>query len=890
MTNERVITDMDLNASLSQMAEATTAAELVRTQGQTKKVKVLSQRKLTEWIQALLNQHLASREGSFSDQEKEELLKKTQDELAKRIQREQVSERERSRIEAQLEQVMGQISANQGDQTAIDEALGALRKQLEEAQAARADQEQDLFEVQDQLQEKLNLLSSTIAEKDRLRDVVRNQMLRSNALVEGVLGVDAQYYQGRHQEQNPVIEDTSDEERFYHDFDVGALVIQTLGQDLDKLQQITGQLGEDAGDQRSLAKDLELLAELKSGSLHALDVAAPVDGLLEALAGVRAQVESLDETVSAQLGSPAKPISDVPDAGGEPGSVLAGATTVLRELDAELARNRNRIAALQNLAAEADVERNSIEDEIAGLRDAHQQLYAVLASNAPAELAAVLNDEQADEATRRDAAAQLIAQPVQDTTLTRTLAQLVVEAARDDEQLSDIAADLALSLDPDNADDPALNEQLIQGVTSLAQRKQDLARELAAHSEQASAATGRVVRLRQDLDESAAKTQEATTRAEEATVKAQDAAARAEEAIAKANEAGAKAQEISAKAQEAAEREQARHQADRQLATTLVEVAKSDDLLADVITDLSVALDDELDPTALPQQLARTVTAIAQRQQSLSGEQLRSNQDGERQRQEAGEAKRTLADTQRAVVELVREAAPADADLAVLATQLEQAVLQLRPGEALPTHLQPLVQDALQQLGARLQNAQTERAEVASHGREIISTLSAARDQREGELRTLRNDHDAAIDRIASLESRAAAAESATRTLAEALAQSAHGEVVNELEAALSELPDDGEDGIDLPADLAQRIAASGLKIIAQHQQTVAALATARASVNQLTAQSETQRRELQTIRDQVSKALEQERAKNVTLNDELGKALSEKVELNQQLRKLSGS
>jgi chromosome segregation ATPase len=848
MTNERVITDMDLNASLSQMAEATTAAELVRTQGQTKKVKVLSQRKLTEWIQALLNQHLASRTDSFSDQEKEELLRKTQEELARRIQREQEAERERSRIAAQLEGVMAQISENRGDQTAIDEALSALRAQLAEAQAARSDQEQDLFEVQDQLQEKLNLLSSTIAEKDRLRDVVRNQMLRSNALVEGVLGLDAEYYQSRHQEQNPVIEDTSDEERFYHDFDVGALVIQTLSQDLGKLQQISGQLGEDAGDQRTLAKDLELLSELKAGSLHALDVAAPVSGLIEALSGVREQTEAIDETVSAQLGSPAQPISALPDPDGEPSAVLAGATTVLRELASELARNRNRIAALQNLAEEADAERNSIENEIAALREAHQALYAALANQAPANLAAILVDEQADEATRRDAASRLSSQSTGDNSLTRTLAQVVFDAAREDEQLADVAADLALSLDPANSDDPALGEQLVQGVTSLARRKQELARDLAAHSEQSSAATGRVVRLRQDLDATAAK------------------------------------------AEELAAREQARQQADRQLAATLVEVAKTDDLLADVITDLSVALDDDIDPLALPQQLARTVTAIAERQQSLSGVQQRSSLDGERQRHEATEAKHALSETQQAVIALVREAAPADAELAALAQQLDQAGAQLRPGEPLPPQHQPLLQSALQQLGTKIQESETERAEVASHGREIISTLSAARDQREAELRALRSEHDTAIDRIATLESRAAAAESATRTLAEALAQNAHGDIAKELEKTLAELPDDGEDGIDLPADLAQRIAAAGLKIIAQHQQTVAALATAKASVNTLTAQTETQRRELQTIRDQVQKALEQERAKNATLNDELGKALSEKVELNQQLRKLSGN
>ena len=107
MMNDRPANDLDLASSINAMAESTTAAELVRRQGQTKKVKVLSERKLMEWISTLMAQQLAGKEDSFSDAEKEELLKKTQEELALRIKREQALERERAAAQADLERSRG---------------------------------------------------------------------------------------------------------------------------------------------------------------------------------------------------------------------------------------------------------------------------------------------------------------------------------------------------------------------------------------------------------------------------------------------------------------------------------------------------------------------------------------------------------------------------------------------------------------------------------------------------------------------------------------------------------------------------------------------------------------------------------------------------------------
>ena len=1041
MSNERALSENDLVSSLSQMAENTTAAELVRRQGQGKKVKVLSERKLMDWILLLLNQHLASKEDSFSDQEKEELLRKTQEELARRIKREQSAEAERSRIQAELQEVMAQISATQGDKGEFDDALKSLKARLEEVENVNSDLQQDAYDLQDQLQEKLNLLSSTIAEKDRLRDAVRNQMMRSNALVEGVLGLDATYYAGRHQDENPVADDASGDEGFYHDFDVGALIIKTLSQDLEKLRTITGKLGDGSGDQRSLEQDLDLLTQVKAGSLHAMDVAAPVSGLIEALAGTRIEAESLDEEIARATGGQPQQISELPDADGDPAEVIAGATAVVRELASELARNRQRIAALKNLTDEADSARGEAENELEDLRNEHRQLLNALAAKAPADVAAFFSDENVELDVRIAAVQQLATVPTSElealhtelakaraevhqrdaslaakqvemdqalanqrltlekaaVTHQRAVARSVVEAARGDEKLADAAADLALGLDTDEQPDDDYGDQVAQAVSELTRRKTELEQELvtarasaevahshvadvektvkaqrfeterfkreqveqvaavAAASTEAATAMARAEALRRELDEAqkrvrvaqeeadaakataevarrqageieqSAKTQraeaerikrenvehiaaiaaagtetatalarvehmrreldQALTRArlaqEEADVaraaaetahkliseveqaaeaqrveterlkrdnvahaaataaastEAATATARVEhmrremdQALTQVRIAQEEADAAKADATDAASKTRAleikhadRIRTDRVLAGELLQVAKRDDLLADVSSDLSVALDDQADGL-LQQQLIKTVSALAQRQQSLVTDNTRLGRDSERMRTEVGDAKRGLADTQRTIALALIQAGKDDADLQESVGQLEWALERMRPDEPMPSDLLQILNDALSNLAHRKQTLQTERDEMAMHGKEIITTLSATRDQREAELRDLRSAYDDTSDRLATIESRTVAAESANRQLAEALSKAAltltlpadAEDARIDLELALSQLPEEGEEGIDVPADVAPQIAAHGARVAA---------------------------------------------------------------------------
>jgi len=417
MIHDRPANDLDLASSINAMVENTTAAELVRRQGQTKRVKVLSERKLMDWISAMMAQQLAAKEDSFSDAEKEELLRKTQEELALRFKREQLLERERAAAQADLEKALAQVAATQGGGQDFEQALETLKARLAESETKAGDLQQDTFELEDQLQEKLSLLSTTISEKDKLRDTVRRQMIRSGALIEGVLGLDQLYYGSRHAEELPVREDASDEERFFHDFDIGTKIIESLRGDLERLRGITATAHEAAPSDHLLANDLELLAQLKSGNLHAVDVAAPVANLLEALDGARTEAMAFQGAIAQATGSSRSQhhlslISREDDA---PAEVLAEATSLVRELAAEFARSRTKVTALQAIAQEADEARNGIEEELEALKAAQ---------------AATPRPEEALKA----------------------LAMRLVEATKNDAHLAEAAADLAIEVDDGNGD------------------------------------------------------------------------------------------------------------------------------------------------------------------------------------------------------------------------------------------------------------------------------------------------------------------------------------------------------------------------------------------------------------------------------------------------------
>ena len=412
--------EKNLAQSLSQLGETTTAAELLRQKGQSRKLRVISEKKLMEWMLLMLQQHMAGKADVFSDIEKSEMLEKAQEEIKRRMKREQEAQIERDQLKLELEQAMSAVAAGSSaeGQAELGMALDALKQKLEQAEQINLDLQQDNYDLQDQLNEKMALLSTTIAEKDKLRETVRHQMMRMTSLCEGVLGIDNDYYGMRHQDENPVSDEATQDEQFYHDFDVGAKVITTLQADLERLRGIVKReeqqatAAEEQQPKALLEADLLLLEQLKSGSLHAVDVAAPVAGLLEAMEGARLEAEAFEVQVAEATGAGhGQVFTELPEEGGDPAVVLAGATAVTRELAASLARNRSRIAALKSIADESDEARNNTELELEAMQSGLERICTTLRQRAEAERLAVpaaLTDREAPPEERAAAAAEVV--------------------------------------------------------------------------------------------------------------------------------------------------------------------------------------------------------------------------------------------------------------------------------------------------------------------------------------------------------------------------------------------------------------------------------------------------------------------------------------------------
>ena len=733
----------DISQSLEQLGETTTAAELVRTQGQSKKLRVISEKKLMTWILALLNQHMAGKADSFSDQEKEELLKKTQDELAKRIKREQDAQGERERLKAELDKAMAKVSeakAGQLDAEQLNEALSLLKTKLEEAEQINQDMQQDNYDLHDQLNEKMALLSSTIAEKEKLRTTVRNQLVRSNALVEGVLGLDTSLYGSRHQDENPPSEEGDDaveESQFYHDFEVGAKVIDTLSTDLQRMRSIA-QSAQDkdaarANDPRMnlLEGDLQLLEQLKEGSLHAVDVAEPVEGLVEAVEGARAEAQELERVGAAALGAAGgreDVLSTVPDASGEAAEVLAGTTSVVRELAASLARAKSRLTALKEMSDQADEARNTSELELEQTKTAYQQVLAALAARAKADKQKVSPALVSEDAPTEESSAKAIevigklrggSAPETKQILSDHL--MLVDRLLGEESGMRVApppadAEDSVLMERLNADSAALERLVREHKSELAAahgREQALAEQVRAlararsksvKAEFGSEAQPLDVGLKQ-LDQALSESDNPAAAADAAKLviaALADEAARGpsitdlkrldDERTRLASQVGQAQQKIAALESDldrargelgaVSSQGETRRRTERDVAAELVRAAKGDEQLADSTADLALAVDGNGEDLSAP--LREAVTSLARRKHDLSEENDRiktelaavrtqADEAGKRSTSLSGEQQRLtlqLSQAQQRLQDLDRDLGRGRTDLDALRTQL----------------------------------------------------------------------------------------------------------------------------------------------------------------------------------------------------------------------------
>jgi chromosome segregation ATPase len=847
----------DLSQSFAGLGESTTAAELVRTKGQSKKLKVITEKQLMEWVNTVISRHLAGKVDSISDQEKEEMLKKVQDELAKRIKREQDAQAERDRMKADLDKAMSKVAEAQSSAASreqADEAIENLKRAVAERDQMIEDLQQEKYDLTDQLAENRALASTTLAEKNELKanleeshkQALMNYMRRANALVEGVLGLDNQLYGGRHFEENPVPDDATAEEQFYHEYEVGAKVIDTLSNDLQRLRGIAQSAQKQteslARDPRMnlLESDLSLLEQLKGGSLAAVDVAEPVEGLVEAMNGARTEAQQLEHTGKQALGVAAgreDAIAAVPSTeNGSPAEVLAGTTGVVRELAAVLARGRQRMVALKEMADQADEARNSAEEELGEVRKAYHQVLNTVAERAKADKQRVptaLVDEDAplEESSAKasdiiknikgggdikpiiseqlvlldrllgDDAGVKIAPPPKDATDEDLLARL----REDSSALARMVREKSQALTAAEAREKAVAEE----VRALARTRADITPESQADerldasvvnlnralddaqepADVATAAQQVIHQLREQLAKAPSAKDLARLDAERAQLATQ--IGQAQQRVRTLEHDLAKAQGEVAAAQS---RGESQRRSARDVVGELVRAAKGDEQLAESVADLSVAMEAKDDDNLLPA-LREAVTGLTRRKQDLSDENQRLRNEVGSLSSKAQEAESRLGALASEQQKLSRQTAADQNRVQELERDLSRARTDL-----------DLMRNQAQEANSRRTSLEAERSTAFSQ----LTAMESRLRERETELAKARAEHASAVAAAKSLSQ-------ADRAIATELVAAAQGDaeladVVADLALSLEDTAS-SENAVD-PATVSRQVAAGVAQIV----------------------------------------------------------------------------
>ena len=205
-------------------------------------------------------------------------------------------------------------------------------------------------------------------------------MLRGGDLTGGVIRLDDEYYGSRHQAEHPqAADDAPTEEAFFHDFEVGAAIVNTLSEDLEQLREITNAQAENEQTQRLFSR-IGIVAPIKRRFARSSRCGRTNCFLGRGAGRCPRRASALDDHAES-LGVPFIPakFSPLPDPDEhKPEEVLAGATTVVRELAAAISGQRGRLTAMKTFADEADEARSSSEDESESLQLAINAVVAAV--------------------------------------------------------------------------------------------------------------------------------------------------------------------------------------------------------------------------------------------------------------------------------------------------------------------------------------------------------------------------------------------------------------------------------------------------------------------------------------------------------------------------------
>ena len=186
---------------------------------------------------------------------------------------------------------LDEVPENDADQKQVVETVAAVLAQFTSVVQA----ERQALDASDADQENA----------DKLNAAMRDQMVRSNALVQEILSVDNEYYAAKHQEENVIDDENADlQEHFFHDFNVGSQVVQSLHVDLQRIAQL--QIENDTNtdsaiESRSLPATIDCLEQALAELAKHTAMAEPVSELISVLNAARLEANALDHDVVALL-------------------------------------------------------------------------------------------------------------------------------------------------------------------------------------------------------------------------------------------------------------------------------------------------------------------------------------------------------------------------------------------------------------------------------------------------------------------------------------------------------------------------------------------------------------------------------------------------------------
>ncbi|MFW5750295.1 MAG: hypothetical protein ACOCZK_01475 [Planctomycetota bacterium] len=376
----------DIDAGLDQMAKETTAAELLKQKGQRAKLKVMKERDLKGFINRALTEIMSGRSDQLDEEERQRIIAESEAKVADLLEKVRRAEAERQASEQQrlaeeqqaaalrerIEALTNQVTEEESASAASEELKQAVAEQQAQVVALTTERDRlqeevttaqaDVMVIEEDLNNTRNILQTTIEERDKANAINRDLMIHATELVQNVLDLDNTYYNQKHQTENPTDEEADAHAAFFHDFAIGTQVVKTLASDLETLASLRQAPEEPEAEAESpmLSQQLQqLVDQIQSGSLSAVDTAEPLAALCEALGGARERTDAVQRELAGEEGNTV-PLTAVPESEGDPGAVLAGSAQVIRQMDAALAAVQARLAEV----TQGGKEQERLEDTI----------------------------------------------------------------------------------------------------------------------------------------------------------------------------------------------------------------------------------------------------------------------------------------------------------------------------------------------------------------------------------------------------------------------------------------------------------------------------------------------------------------------------------------------